>query len=137
MFAAFLLALFFSPALRQATFLGVPLAKRSLFLAVLCGIGYLIENTIMIRGLTEEERAVLPTSDYWLTPVSIFCSAFFMPSVLSIYWLTSSIFLVVQNTINYWIMRPYLRKQVHTKFVPRVVITEESIDQIIGLDKDN
>lgn len=125
-------AVAYSPELAKTTILGISLAKRSFALAAMAAVMYFLEQVVMILGMTKEERAVLPLSTYWLTPVSIFCSAFFLPSILDIYWLTSAGFLLVQNYINYWIMRPYLTKKTKTQFVPEEIITDEAIDKIIN-----
>lgn len=125
----------YSPELMRATVLGISLAKRSMLLATIAAMMYFLEQLVMILGMTPKERAVLPTSTYWLTPVSIFCSGFFLPSVLTVYWIASACFLLIQNYLNYWVLRPYLTKQTQDGYKIKEIITDDKIDEI--LDKGN
>lgn len=128
-------AVAYSPELMRATVLGISLAKRSMLLATIAAMMYFLEQMVMILGMTPKERSVLPTSTYWLTPVSIFCSGFFLPSALTVYWIASACFLLIQNYLNYWLLRPYLTKQTQNSYKIKEIITDDVIDKI--LDKDD
>ena len=116
----------------QSTFAGIHLGSASIGLTICASLSYLASNLIMIFGMTKQERKSLPQSTYWLSAVSIFCSGYFLPAILPLYWLTNGLFSSCQNYINYFILRPHARKSQHQVWQPQVLITQEKIDQIMG-----
>ena len=112
--------------------MNINLATPNTGMAILASTAYLLSNLAMTTGMTKKERSTLPLTTYWLTPTTIFCSGYFLPSIICLYWITSASFSVIENIINYWIMRPKLRKK-ETKWQPITVVTKDEINKILHI----
>lgn len=122
----------YTDILRHSTFMNINLATPNTGMAILASTAYLLSNLAMTTGMTKKERSTLPLTTYWLTPTTIFCSGYFLPSIICLYWITSASFSTIENIINYWIMRPKLRKK-ETKWQPITVVTKDEINKILHI----
>lgn len=127
----------YSPELQHATFLGIKLGQTNAGLTISASLMYLLGSIIMALGLTKRERQNMPLTNYWLVPVSTFCSGSFLPSIISLYWLVSATIIALKDFISYFILRPYTRKRQHEIWQPVTVVTQDKIDEIMKTNSSN
>ena len=109
-FTALYNAIRYSPELSSATFMGIPLGKPSIILAVLSFLAYLVQSWVSMLGVAEEQkkqmRAMLLMSPIMIGGICLTSSA-----GLGVYFFIGGLFAILQ-TILINAYRPRLRKQI-------------------------
>lgn len=109
-FIAMLQVLRGSEAIANSTFLGMSLGENSALLAVLTGIIYFIQSRMMIQGMPEESQKTAGASMY-ITPIMMLFIGFSSPAGISLYWMISGIFSLVQQAYNQFYFKPKLEAE--------------------------
>lgn len=122
----------YSIASKNQVFLSINLAQRSFLMNSLSSIMYAINSLLNWRSLTPEAKAKTSIIQYIFSPVSTFLSGYFMPSIITLYWITSASCLILQNLTTHYIILPKIRQQVADNFKPQTVITVEKINNILN-----
>ena len=123
----------YSPDLAKSQFLGINLGSRSWSLAFATAIISLIGNVVRISGYTDYQKQNVTLINYIMSPISILASGLFFPAVITLYLFTTQCLLLIQNIIEYHILRKYIenkyKKQQNQKVV--TIVTQEKLDKIM------
>lgn len=113
-FVAMLQVLRQSPAIAQASFLGVNLGETSIVLGVVTAFIYLLQMRLSMANLPQEQRQATGATMY-ITPVMMGFLAISGPAGIALYWMISGLFGIVQQLFinNYY--RPRIQGQVREK----------------------
>lgn len=109
-FAALYAAIRYSPDLYHATFLGIPLGKPSIMLAILSFIAYLFQGWLSMIGMPKNQQAQMRMM-MLMSPVMIFFISMTSSAGLGLYFFIGGLFAILQTwLINAY--RPHLKKQI-------------------------
>lgn len=109
-FAALYAAIRYSPELSTAKFVGIPLGKPSIILAILSLITYLIQGWMTMIGIPESQKKQMRMM-MWMSPLMIFFISMTSSAGLGLYFFIGGIFAILQTwLINAY--RPRLKKQI-------------------------
>lgn len=89
-------AIRYSPEIAQATFMGQSLGERSIILAILAGLVYLIQSYFMIQSVPEEQQSQMKMTAL-MSPAMIFIFSLSSPAGIALYWLVGGIFAIGQS----------------------------------------
>lgn len=113
-------------------FLGINLSQRSVWLTLLSSILYALSSGISWHYLDAQTKKTNSLLNYFITPVTTFFSGYFLPSIITLYWITSASCLCLQYLFTYNVIYPLFRKQALANFEPKIVVTKEKIASIIN-----
>lgn len=116
---------------KNQVFLSINLAQRSFLMNSLSSIMYAFNSLLNWHNLSAAAKARTSVMQYVFSPLSTFLSGYFMPSIITLYWITSASCLVLQNLAINHIILPKIKQQAKTKFEPQTVITLEKINNIL------
>ncbi|WP_295728679.1 membrane protein insertase YidC [uncultured Limosilactobacillus sp.] len=132
-FAALYAAIRYSPDLYHATFMGIPLGKPSILLAILSFVAYLFQGWLSMIGMPKNQQAQMRMM-MLMSPVMIFFISMTSSAGLGLYFFIGGLFAILQT----WLVnayRPRLKKQIAQEVQnrpvkkptvqPQSVITEE------------
>lgn len=109
-FAALYAAIRYSPDLYHATFMGIPLGKPSLLLAILSFVAYLFQGWLTMVGVPENQRKQMRMM-LLMSPLMIFFISMTSSAGLGLYFFIGGLFAILQTwLINAY--RPRLKKQI-------------------------
>lgn len=105
-----------SEAIRQSTFLGVPLGERSIVITIAVGVVYLIQSWMMKQSMPQAEgnEQVQATSNsmLWMNPIMLTWITYASEAGLGLYFLAGGIFAIIQQAITTYIIRPRTEAEV-------------------------
>lgn len=122
----------YSTNMHDIYFFSIDLSQRSIIMTLISSLLYGIANLISWHYLSETNRARTGAMNYFITPVTTFLSGYFLPSIITLYWVTSASCLIIQYICTYWFIDPLFKKQAMQKFKPKTIVTKEKIDAIIN-----
>lgn len=109
-FAALYAAIRYSPDLYHATFLGIPLGKPSILLAILSFVAYLFQGWLSMVGMPKNQQSQMRMMMF-MSPVMIFFISMTSSAGLGLYFFIGGLFAILQTwMINAY--RPRLKKQI-------------------------
>ena len=109
-FTALYNAIRYSPELSSSTFMGIPLGKPSIILAVLSFLAYLVQSWVSMLGVAEEQKKQMRTM-MLMSPIMIGGICLTSSAGLGVYFFIGGLFAILQTLlINAY--RPRLRKQI-------------------------
>ena len=109
-FAALYAAIRYSPDLYHATFLGIPLGKPSIMLAILSFVAYLFQGWLSMIGMPKNQQAQMRMM-MLMSPVMIFFISMTSSAGLGLYFFIGGLFAILQT----WLINAYrqhLKKQI-------------------------
>ena len=123
----------YSPDLAKSQFLGINLGSRSWPLAFATAIISLIGNVVRISGYTDYQKQNVTLINYIMSPISILASGLFFPAVITLYLFTTQCLLLMQNIIEYHILRKYIENKYKKRQNQKVVtiVTQEKLAKIM------
>lgn len=100
----------YSNDMKRATFYAIHLGQRSIAFAF--GIALLagIVSIVRFSGMTDIDREFTPKADFFLSPISLFASAFFLPSILCLYWFCSQVSALFYSILSWHVLKPLIHK---------------------------
>ncbi|EEU21099.1 membrane protein insertase YidC [Lactobacillus mulieris] len=132
-------AVAYSDALYKSSFFGVSLGKPSLLFAIVGALFYLAQSLLMLRGVSEQQRAAMQ-STIFISPLMTLFISMSTPGALGLYFLVGGIIALIQQVIVTYIILPRAKAKIDAELKEKpmkVVVTKEIIDDIIGNDSDN
>lgn len=132
-------AVAYSDALYKSSFFGVSLGKPSLLFAIVGALFYLAQSLLMLRGVSEQQRAAMQ-STIFISPLMTLFISMSTPGALGLYFLVGGIIALIQQVIVTYIILPRAKAKIDAELQEKpmkVVVTKEIIDDIIGNDSDN
>lgn len=109
-FAALYAAIRYSPDLYHATFMGIPLGKPSIILAILSFLAYLFQGWLTMVGVPANQRQQMRMM-MLMSPLMIFFISMTSSAGLGLYFFIGGLFAILQTwLINAY--RPRLKKQI-------------------------
>jgi YidC/Oxa1 family membrane protein insertase len=109
-FAALYAAIRYSPDLYHATFMGIPLGKPSIILAILSFVAYLFQGWLSMVGMPKSQQGQMRMM-MLMSPVMIFFISMTSSAGLGLYFFIGGLFAILQTwMINAY--RPRLKKQI-------------------------
>lgn len=132
-------AVAYSDALYKSSFFGVSLGKPSLLFAIVGALFYLAQSLLMLRGVSEQQRAAMQ-STIFISPLMTLFISMSTPGALGLYFLVGGIIALIQQVIVTYIILPRAKAKINAELKEKpmkVVVTKEIIDDIIGNDSDN
>lgn len=121
----------YSSTINDIYFLGINLSQRSVWLTLLSSILYALSSGISWHYLDPQAKKTNSILNYFITPVTTFFSGYFLPSIITLYWITSASCLCLQYLFTYNIIYPLFRKQALANFKPKIIVTKEKIAAIL------
>ncbi|MBC8744507.1 membrane protein insertase YidC [Lactobacillus sp. Marseille-P7033] len=109
-FAALYAAIRYSPDLYHATFLGIPLGKPSIILAVLSFIAYAAQSYLGLVGVPEAQKKQMKAA-IWMSPFMTFFISITSSAGLGLYFFIGGLFAILQ-TLMVNAYRPRIRRQI-------------------------
>lgn len=132
-------AVAYSDALYKSSFFGVSLGKPSLLFAIVGALFCLAQSLLMLRGVSEQQRAAMQ-STIFISPLMTLFISMSTPGALGLYFLVGGIIALIQQVIVTYIILPRAKAKIDAELKEKpmkVVVTKEIIDDIIGNDSDN
>ncbi|MCZ3622656.1 membrane protein insertase YidC [Lactobacillus mulieris] len=132
-------AVAYSDALYKSSFFGVSLGKPSLLFAIVGALFYLAQSLLMLRGVSEQQRAAMQ-STIFISPLMTLFISMSTPGALGLYFLVGGIIALIQQVIVTYIILPRAKAKIDAELKEKpmkVVVTKEIIDDIIGNGSDN
>lgn len=120
-FTAMFQAIRMSESIQSASWLGINLGERSIFLAILTGIVYFIQTKVMQAGMPEETRKQSSTM-MLMNPVMILMFSITGPAGLTLYWFAGGFVAIGQSLITNLYYKPKLEKEMEKKHGGKPVI---------------
>lgn len=114
------------------SFMGINLAQRSLMLNYISTLLYAVNSGLNWHYLSKSAKAHTSIIQYVSTPITIFLSGYFMPSIITLYWITSASFLICQSLFLNKLVKPYIFKHTAANFKPQKIITNDKVSRIIN-----
>ncbi|KXT74201.1 Inner membrane protein translocase component YidC, OxaA protein [Streptococcus sp. DD10] len=114
-FSAIFFAAQYTPGVSDASFLGIHLGERSILLALIVGVLYLIQGYLSMLGVAEEQRQQM-RSMMFMSPIMLLIFSWSSPASVTLYWFVGGIFTIIQQLITNFILRPRLREKVTAEF---------------------
>lgn len=123
----------YSDDMKKATFFTIHLGQRSIAFAFGIALIAGIVSVVRFSGMTDIDRMFTPKSDFFLTPITLFVSAFFLPSILCLYWFGSQISSLLYSILSWHILKPLIHKNYlnYKKDDIIEVATDEKINEIL------
>lgn len=121
-FAALYAAIQYSPELSSSTFMGIPLGKSSILLAVLSFLAYLLQGYLSMIGMPADQRKAMRMTMV-VSPVMILFFTISTSAGLGLYFFIGGIFACVQTLIIN-LYRPRIRREIEAemkKNPPKIV----------------
>lgn len=121
-FAALYAAIQYSPELSSSSFMGIPLGKPSLLLAILSFVVYLLQGYLSMIGMPPEQKKQMRIT-LVISPVFILFITMRAPAGLGLYFFIGGIFACIQTLIIN-LYRPRIRREIEAemkKNPPKVV----------------
>ncbi|URL61536.1 membrane protein insertase YidC [uncultured bacterium] len=109
-FAALYAAIRYSPELAHTTFMGISLGQKSILLAVLSFLIYVLQAYISLIGIPESQKKQMKMMMLF-NPVMILIVTFSSPAGLGLYFFIGGIFACIQTLIIN-LYRPRIRRKV-------------------------
>ncbi|KRL63396.1 membrane protein insertase YidC [Lactobacillus psittaci] len=132
-------AVAYSDALYKTSFFGVSLGKPSLLFAIIGALFYLAQSLLMLRGVSEQQRAAMQ-STIFISPLMTLFISMSTPGALGLYFLVGGIIALIQQVIVTYIIMPRAKARIDAELKEKpmkVVVTQEIIDQIINGNNSN
>ncbi|GKQ42524.1 hypothetical protein RD055328_04470 [Companilactobacillus sp. RD055328] len=123
----------YSPEIGSAKFLGLPLGKSSVVIAIVASIFYVIQSYIAVQSMPIEQRKQSQTIMY-MNPIITFVISMVSSAALGLYFLAGGVVMLIQQVITSYVLQPKIKKNIdaYLKEHPvKQVVTEESLDAII------
>lgn len=112
-FAALYAAIQYSPELASSSFMGIPLGKSSILLAILSFLSYLLQGYLSMIGMPPEQKKQMRITMV-ISPVMILFFTISAPAGLGLYFFIGGIFACVQTVIiNMY--RPRIRREIEAE----------------------
>ena len=127
-------AVAYSDKLAQTSFYGISLGQRSITLAIIATILYVIQAYLSMIGLSPEQKKTMQTTAF-ISPLITFFFAITYSGALALYFAAGGVVMVIQQLITTFILMPKVKKEVDKELTEKplkVVVTEQTIDDIIG-----
>lgn len=127
-------AVAYSDALYKSNFFGVSLGKPSLLFAIVGALFYLAQSLLMLRGVSEQQRAAMQ-STVFISPLMTLFISMSTPGALGLYFLVGGIIALIQQVIVTYIILPRAKAKIDAELKEKpmkVVVTKEIIDNIIS-----
>lgn len=110
-FSALYFAIRYSPDLAQASFFGLQLGQRSVLLAIMAFVAYLIQGWLSMLGVPEGQKKQMRMA-LMMSPIMILFISWQASAGLGLYFFIGGVFAILQTwLVN--IYRPRIRKQIH------------------------
>lgn len=109
-FAALYAAIRYSPDLYHATFMGIPLGKPSILLAILSFIAYAAQSYLGLIGVPEAQKKQMKMA-IWMSPFMTFFISLSSSAGLGLYFFIGGLFAILQ-TLMVNAYRPRIRRQI-------------------------
>ncbi|MER2064521.1 MAG: membrane protein insertase YidC, partial [Alkalibacterium sp.] len=120
-FTAMFQAIRMSDTIQSASWLGINLGERSILLAVLTGLVYLVQTKVMQAGMPEETRKQSSTM-MLMNPVMILMFSITGPAGLTLYWFAGGFVAIAQSLITNLYYKPKLEKEMEKKHGGKPVV---------------
>lgn len=118
-FTALYAAIRYSPDLYQATFMGIPLGKPSIILAVLSFIAYAVQSYLGLVGVPEAQKKQMKMA-IWMSPFMTFFISISSSAGLGLYFFIGGLFAILQ-TLMVNAYRPRIRRQIEAEMKDKPV----------------
>ncbi|WP_461243289.1 membrane protein insertase YidC [Secundilactobacillus muriivasis] len=121
-FAALYAAIQYSPELSSSSFMGIPLGKPSILLAILSFVVYLLQGYLSMIGMPPEQKKQMRIT-LVISPVFILFITMRAPAGLGLYFFIGGIFACIQTLIIN-LYRPRIRREIEAemkKNPPKIV----------------
>ncbi|ANZ62182.1 membrane protein insertase YidC [Secundilactobacillus paracollinoides] len=121
-FAALYAAIQYSPELSSSSFMGIPLGKSSIVLAILSFVAYLLQGYLSMIGMPKEQQKQMRVTMV-ISPVFILFFTISANAGLGLYFFIGGIFACIQ-TIIINLYRPRIRREIEAemkKNPPKIV----------------
>ncbi|NVY96910.1 membrane protein insertase YidC [Lactobacillus sp. DCY120] len=132
-FIAIYQAVQYSTEISKAQFLGIPLSKPSLIIAIIATLFYVLQSWMMLKSVPEEQRQQMKTM-LFVSPAMTFFISVASSAALGLYFLIGGIIIIIQQLISDYILTPRVRKQVDQELKQTPVVTvvdEEKLQAMI------
>ncbi|WP_297817505.1 membrane protein insertase YidC [uncultured Lactobacillus sp.] len=132
-------AVAYSNQLAKASFFGISLSQRSIVLTVIATALYVIQGYLSMIGIPEQQKKAMQMT-LILSPAMTFFISISSSGALALYFLAGGIVIVIQQLITTFILMPKVKKEVALELKDKplkTVVTQESIDEIIGSTSSN
>lgn len=126
-FSALYSAIRVSPEIRSEVFLGIPLGKISIVLAVITLILYGLQSWISLEAIPEEQRATMKWSLLSM-PLMMSFITFKTPGGLTLYFAISALISIFQSLYTTYIFRPRIQAQVEADMAKNPVAASKRKD---------
>lgn len=126
----------YSPGIGSAKFLGIPLGKPSLVIAVIAALFYIAQSYISMIGISEAQKKQMKTVMF-MNPLMTFFISMFSSAALALYFLVGGIVILIQQVITTFILTPKIRKNIDDDLLKnpvKQVVTESQLDAILAGD---
>ena len=128
----------YSPELRKSAFFTFDLAKRSMPLAISVLIIAIITQIASYISYPPDVRKESSILSYLFSPISIFVTCFFFPSIIGLYNLVSQTMYLIRTIISRYVIRLMIHKHyLKTENIKiKTIVTEKTIDEIMESAKN-
>jgi len=109
-FVAMLQVLRMSEAIAQSTFFGVNLGETSIVFAVVTGLIYLVQSRMMTANMPSGQQSA--GAMMYITPVMMLIIGVSSPAGISLYWMVSGVFTLLQQAFNQYYYKPKIEAEV-------------------------
>ena len=132
-------AVAYSSKLAQTSFYGISLSQRSVTLAIIATILYVIQAYLSMIGLSPEQKKTMQTTAF-ISPLITFFFAITYSGALALYFAAGGVVMVIQQLITTFILMPRVKKEVDKELKDKPikeVVTEQTIADIVGGNTPN
>lgn len=132
-------AVAYSDKLAQTSFYGISLGQRSIALAIIATILYVIQAYLSMIGLSPEQKKTMQTTAF-ISPLITFFFAITYSGALALYFAAGGVVMVIQQLITTFILMPKVKKEVDKELKEKPikeVVTEQTIADIVGGNTPN
>lgn len=127
-------AVAYSNKLAQTSFYGISLGQRSIALAIIATVLYVIQAYLSMIGLSPEQKKTMQTTAF-ISPLITFFFAITYSGALALYFAAGGVVMVIQQLITTFILMPKVKKEVDDELKEKPikeVVTKQVIADIIG-----
>lgn len=127
-------AVAYSNKLAQTSFYGISLGQRSVALAIIATVLYVIQAYLSMIGLSPEQKKTMQTTAF-ISPLITFFFAITYSGALALYFAAGGVVMVIQQIITTFVLMPKVKREVDEELKEKPikeVVTKQTIADIIG-----
>ncbi|AMB93478.1 membrane protein insertase YidC [Aerococcus sanguinicola] len=114
-----------SPDIKAYTFFGIPLGEPSLLFAIITIALYALQSWVSLQGIPEEQRAQMKMSMFMM-PIMMGFIVFSAPAGLTLYFIVSALWGVLQSLYTNLIYRPRITARIEEEMKKNPVKVKSS-----------